>query len=192
MPDRRFGPDKPQLKHSESKGNLSMGKPYDSSNNSINSLSDTNYFYELVRTEQVSEAYTSASKLAMLDSRYCNIPFALMHEEMLTCIQLNQYAIISMPFNDKQNNKQQTPVACLMWGMFNPVTLNIYAKGIRQLSPAEFKSGDDPWIVHLTAPFGDHERLRDFIKSSIPLLSNHQQLLTLDLFEKLSYSTINL
>lgn len=58
--------------------------------------------------------------------------------------------------------REETPVAFASWAWLSPAVAHRHAAGAGELLPAEWKSGDEPWIIDLLAPFGgEAEALQD-------------------------------
>ena len=61
-------------------------------------------------------------------------------------------------------------------------------KGIRELSPAEFKSGTQFWIIQYCSPFGFRDELWDFLSANLKVMSEHPRKLTLDYGEEIPHA----
>jgi hemolysin-activating ACP:hemolysin acyltransferase len=97
-----------------------------------------------------------------------------------------------MPFRNANNEYLETPVAYVLWGAFSPLTLALYAKGIRSLAPTEYKSGVDKWVVQFGTPFGMQDEIFHYVKLKLPELFRDDKLLSIDILEKIPYSKDNL
>lgn len=128
------------------------------------------------------EAAGIIALLAQFDLRTANRSFLSVFNEIHACVMHKQYAIVQMPSTTAAGNKS-TPVGYILWGLMNFTSSAIYGKQLRQLSPGEYNSGDQLWIVQFASPFGMKQEIYDCCMSNIPLLRDTKQKLALDLFE---------
>jgi hemolysin-activating ACP:hemolysin acyltransferase len=138
-------------------------------------------------TSDKNIAIVEICKLAQFDSRYAKIAFTEVFNEITSCVNAEQYAVIAMPFRDNDNNYKEVPVGYVLWGSFNDITLAIYAKGIRAISPIEYKSGADKWVVQFSSPFGFQDEVFNQVKDKFPDLFREDKLLAIDLLEQIPY-----
>lgn len=139
---------------------------------------------KVIQCENEDIAMSYISKLAMFDGRYAQKSFIEIFNEIFACVTKKQYAVIALPYNAPDGQIHETPVAYVLWGEFNEMTLAMYSKNIRMLSPGEFKSGDDKWITQLCTPFGYQEELLELLTKELPDLFSKEKLKSLELFEK--------
>lgn len=143
---------------------------------------------KIMQCENKDIAISYICKLAMFDSRYASMPFSVILNEIYACVNHNQYSVIAMTYDAPDGKQHDTPVGYVLWGKFNHMTLAVYAKNIRVISPGEYKSGDDEWCVQFCSPFGYQQELLEFAQKTMPNLMNNEKLKSLDLFEKIGYN----
>jgi hemolysin-activating ACP:hemolysin acyltransferase len=143
--------------------------------------------FVIKNTKDMNLAVNEVCKLAQFDSRYSRIPFTDVYSEILACVTANQFAIIAMPFRNDKNEYLETPVGYVLWGAFSPLTLAVYAKAIRNLSPIEYRSGPDRWVVQFGTPFGMQDEILNYVKLKLPELFRDDKLLAIDILEKIPY-----
>jgi hemolysin-activating ACP:hemolysin acyltransferase len=143
-------------------------------------------------TKDNNLAINEICKLAQFDGRYAKVPFTDVFSEIQSCVMHNQYCIVAMPFRNSKEEYLETPVAYVLWGSFSPLTLALYGKSIRNLSPIEYKSGVDKWVVQFATPFGMQDEIFHYIKLKLPELFRDDKLLAIDILEKIPYSKDNL
>lgn len=63
--------------------------------------------------------------------------------------------------------KDGGPIAFASWAFLDEGASARMAKGDVKLSPAEWKSGDQAWLIDLVAPFGGHEEVLNSLKEQV-------------------------
>lgn len=134
--------------------------------------------------KDIARAYIA--NLAMFDARYAKKSFVEIYNEIFACTQHNQYALLALKYDAPDGKQHDTPVAYILWANFNEMSLAMYSKGIRMLSPGEFKSGDDQWLVQMCCPFFNaQDDIIKLLKREMPGLVTNDKIKALDLFEKI-------
>ncbi len=65
--------------------------------------------------------------------------------------------------------RDETPVAFVSWARLSPEVARRFRRMPHRLTPAEWRSGDEVWVVDLLAPFGGaREVMRDLRENVLP------------------------
>ncbi len=63
--------------------------------------------------------------------------------------------------------KDESPIAFVTWAKLSPEAADRYRHAPHRLTPADWKSGDQIWIVDLVAPFGGARELLTELKDKV-------------------------
>lgn len=138
--------------------------------------------------------------LASCDQRYGKMPLSRAMNEIYAAVSHKQYAIVAtmmeaapLPGTGSQQLKSPprlVPVGYVLWANLNYVSAALYAKGLRELSPSEFKSGSMRWLIQICTPYGDQEAIWNFFKKQLDLEPTNDPIYTLDFLENFSHTII--
>ncbi len=158
---------------------------------------------QLMQAGSANEAVGLLSFLAHCDERYAKRPFSRVFNEIYACVTHKQYAVVGMQMEAFEiagaklpgqaalmQPARLVPVGYVLWANMNYISSSIYAKGIRELAPSEFKSGTTRWIVQIVAPYGDQIAIWDFFKKNLDIAKEDTPLYTLDWIESISYNLV--
>lgn len=153
---------------------------------------------QLMQAGSQHEAIGLIAFLAHCDERYAKRPFAEVLNQIYGCVAHKQYAVVGTMMEPAPlpgaggltTPPRMVPVGYVIWANLNYISASLYAKGIRQLSPSEFKSGSQRWIMQVGAPYGDQETIWKFFKERLDLAKSDEPLYTLDWLENSSYTLI--
>lgn len=146
--------------------------------------------FSLYNTDDKNIAIGMMSTLAHFDGRLADRPFSQVMNEIYACATHQQYAIACLKYISTDDKPRDTPVGYLAWGLMNPMVSAVYGKSIRQLSPAEFKSGDLLWIVQFVSPFGFRDELYNYVVENVDVLRSTKKL-TLDYGEEIPQTLLD-
>lgn len=72
--------------------------------------------------------------------------------------------------------REESPVAFASWAFLSPEAVTRY-KATGRLAPADWKSGDDPWLIDVIAPFGSVEEVLKDLKMNTSLAGKNTKML---------------
>lgn len=72
--------------------------------------------------------------------------------------------------------RDESPVAFASWAFLSPEVAVRY-KQIGKLAPADWKSGDEPWLIDVIAPFGSVEEVVKDLKTNTSLAGKPTKML---------------
>ena len=84
--------------------------------------------FSLAQCDNQFTAMGYCMQLAMFDGKLSSMRFSSIANEIFACINHNQYAIVSMPYEGPDGKDHDTPVGYILWGLMSAMSAAIYAK----------------------------------------------------------------
>lgn len=118
-------------------------------------------------------------RIAMFDAVQARRQFSSVMNEVFAASMHGQYAVASMVVDDGSAEPKLSPAGYIIWASMNKFNSTVYGNGTRELSPSDYYSGEDKWLIQFVTPFGFRTELWDYFKQQVTALSKSLPLLML-------------